>query len=49
MERCRTASYGRNSVPIDEEQLSQLPMRLVRQAGNIAQRVLKEIIYANEK
>ncbi|MBR5964290.1 MAG: hypothetical protein IK000_09125 [Bacteroidaceae bacterium] len=24
-------------------------VRLVRQAGNIAQRVLKEIIYANEK
>ena len=34
---------------IDEDQLSQLPMRLVRQAGNIAERVLKEIIYANEK
>ena len=24
-------------------------MRLVRQAGNIAQKVLKEVIYANEK
>ena len=29
--------------------LAQLPMRLVRQAGNIAQKVFKEVIYANEK
>ena len=27
--------------------LSQLPMRLVCQAGNIAQKVLREVIYAN--
>ncbi|MBO7467713.1 MAG: hypothetical protein J6T94_08550 [Bacteroidaceae bacterium] len=29
---------------IDENQLDQLPLRLVRQAGNIAQKVLKEVI-----
>ena len=29
---------------IDENQLDQLPFRLVRQAGNIAQKVLKEVI-----
>ena len=34
---------------IDGELLNQPPLRLLRQAGNIAQRVLKEIIYANEK
>ena len=45
-------SHGRNGryyfvFSMDEDQLAQLPMRLVRQAGNIAQKVLKEVIYAN--
>ncbi|MBO4444848.1 MAG: hypothetical protein J5814_08820 [Bacteroidaceae bacterium] len=47
-------SHGRNGryyfvFSMDEDQLSQLPMKLVRQADNIAQKVLKEVIYANEK
>ena len=43
-------THGRNGryyfvFSMDEEELSELPMRLVSQAGNIAKKVLSELIY----
>ena len=46
-------SHGRNGkyyfvFTMDEEDLGRLPQQLVQQAGNIARKVLKEIIFEKE-
>ena len=46
-------SHGRNGkyyfvFTMDEEDLGRLPQQLVQQAGNIARKVLKEIIFDKE-
>jgi hypothetical protein len=33
---------------MDDEELGQLPQQLVQQAGNIARKVLKELIFEKE-